>query len=119
MRHRPGHVLGAEHVVGDERRAAGQRGVASGMRATCQNAGTSLSIGIFFSLMIAGLASALPHTLTAGPERAGRARSATASQVATLPRSSTLFAAFLGTNPMQHLLGANVLNAMPPATPRR
>ena len=88
------------------------RGVASGMRATCQNAGTSLSIGIFFSLMIAGLASALPHTLTTGLTAQG-VPAATASQVATLPPVSTLFAAFLGTNPMQHLLGANVLNALP------
>ena len=88
------------------------RGVASGMRATCQNAGTSLSIGIFFSLMIAGLASALPHALTTGLTAQG-VPAATASQVATLPPVSTLFAAFLGTNPMQHLLGANVLNALP------
>ena len=42
------------------------RGVASGMRSTFQNSGMSLSIGIFFSLMIAGLASTLPRTLSAG-----------------------------------------------------
>src|SRR5258706_15794461 len=42
---------------------AGQRGVASGMRATFQNSGNSMSIGVFFSLMIAGLASSLPTTL--------------------------------------------------------
>jgi MFS family permease len=88
------------------------RGVASGMRATCQNAGTSLSIGIFFSLMIAGLASALPHTLATGLTAQG-VPAATAAQVATFPPVSTLFAAFLGTNPMQHLLGAHVLGALP------
>ena len=44
---------------------ARQRGAASGMRATFQNSGTALSIGVFFSLMIAGLASSLPRTLTA------------------------------------------------------
>ena len=45
---------------------ARQRGAASGMRSTFQNSGTALSIGVFFSLMIAGLASRLPVTLTAG-----------------------------------------------------
>ena len=52
---------------------ARQRGAASGMLATFQNSGFVLSIGIFFSLMIAGLASTLPRTLTSGPDRAGRA----------------------------------------------
>jgi MFS family permease len=91
-----------------------QRGVASGMRATCQNAGTSLSIGIFFSLMIAGLASSLPHTLTAGLVAQG-VPSSTAAHIATLPPVSTLFAAFLGTNPIQHLVGAHTLAALHPA----
>jgi MFS family permease len=91
-----------------------QRGVASGMRATCQNAGTSLSIGIFFSLMIAGLASSLPHTLTSGLIAQG-VPAATATNVATLPPVSTLFAAFLGTNPIQHLLGAHTLAQLHPA----
>jgi MFS family permease len=91
-----------------------QRGVASGMRATCQNAGTSLSIGIFFSLMIAGLASSLPHTLTSGLVAQG-VPAATATNVATLPPVSTLFAAFLGTNPIQHLLGTHTLAQLHPA----
>ncbi len=43
-----------------------QRGAASGMLATFTNSGFVLSIGIFFSLMIAGLASTLPTTLTRG-----------------------------------------------------
>src|SRR5215468_2378814 len=42
------------------------RGVASGMRSTFMNSGMSLSIGIFFSLMIAGLAATLPGTLSSG-----------------------------------------------------
>jgi MFS family permease len=48
-----------------------QRGVASGMRATFQNSGTALSIGLFFSLMISGLASSLPHTLNSGLQAQG------------------------------------------------
>ncbi len=51
---------------------ARQRGAASGMRSTFQNSGTALSIGVVFSLMIAGLASSLPRTLTHRAAAAGR-----------------------------------------------
>jgi MFS family permease len=91
----------------------GQRGVASGMRSTFQNSGTALSIGVFFSLMIAGLASSLPSTLTAGL-RAQGVPAAVASGVAHLPPVSTLFAAFLGNNPIGHLLApSGVLGSLP------
>ncbi|GAA4517488.1 MFS transporter [Actinoallomurus oryzae] len=91
----------------------GQRGVASGMRSTFQNSGTALSIGVFFSLMIAGLASSLPHTLSAGLQ-AQSVPAADATRVATLPPVSTLFAAFLGNNPIGHLLGSNgLLDTLP------
>jgi MFS family permease len=96
-----------------------ERGVASGMRATFQNAGTSLSIGVFFSLMIAGLANSLPQTLTAGLTAQG-VPAPVASQVAGLPPVSTLFAAFLGSNPVAHLLGpSGVLPKLPPANAAR
>jgi MFS family permease len=85
---------------------ARQRGVASGMRATFQNSGTALSIGVFFSLMIAGLASRLPQTLTSGLQRQGVPH-AIAHQIATLPPVSSLFAAVLGVNPVQHLLASD------------
>jgi MFS family permease len=81
----------------------GQRGVASGMRSTFQNSGTALSIGVFFSLMIVGLASSLPSTLSAGLTAQG-VPTGVASKVAHLPPVSTLFAAFLGNNPIGHLL---------------
>jgi MFS family permease len=80
------------------------RGAASGMRSTFQNSGMSLSIGIFFSLMIAGLASTLPRTLTSGL-RAHGVPAAVASHIAHLPPVSTLFSALLGYNPMGTLLG--------------
>jgi len=83
---------------------ARQRGAASGMRATFFNSGTSLSIGIFFSLMIAGLASALPKTLTAGLTGQGVSGSV-AAQIGNAPPVGSLFAAFLGFNPIQELLG--------------
>ncbi len=79
------------------------RGSASGMRSTFQNSGMSLSIGIFFSLMIAGLAATLPKTLSAGL-RAHGVPSAVAAHVANLPPVSTLFASFLGYNPIGSLL---------------
>ncbi|TDP98047.1 MFS transporter [Labedaea rhizosphaerae] len=92
----------------------GQRGVASGMRSTFQNSGTALSIGVFFSLMIAGLAASLPDTLSNGLQAQGIPAS-TAHDVASLPPVSTLFATFLGNNPIGHLLGpSHALDAIPP-----
>jgi MFS family permease len=82
------------------------RGVASGMRSTFQNSGTALSIGVFFSLMISGLASSLPKALGGGLQAHG-VPAATAHQVASLPPVSTLFATFLGDNPIGNLLGSN------------
>jgi EmrB/QacA subfamily drug resistance transporter len=92
-----------------------QRGVGSGMRATFQNAGSLASIGIFFSIVIAGLAASLPQTLTGGLTSAG-VPAAAASQVAHLPPTSALFAAFLGYNPMANLLPARVLHILPAAS---
>ena len=92
-----------------------QRGVASGMRSTFQNSGTALSIGVFFSLMIAGLASTLPQTLSSGLTARG-VPAAVADNLAHLPPVSTLFAAFLGDNPIGHLLAGNGVLRSVPAT---
>jgi hypothetical protein len=70
-----------------------------------------ISIGIFFTLMIAGLAGSLPHAMSTGLEAHGVAP-ATAEHVAHLPPVSILFAAFLGYNPIEHLLGPHALNAL-------
>jgi MFS family permease len=92
-----------------------QRGVASGVRATFQNSGTAVSIGVFFSLMIAGLAHSLPHTLTGGLHQQG-VPTAVAAHVGSLPPVSSLFAAQLGINPVQHLLApTGVLSSLTPA----
>ncbi len=97
---------------------ARHRGAASGMRSTFQNSGTALSIGIFFSLMIAGLASTLPQTLALGLRQHGVA-AATAHRIGALPPVSSLFAAVLGANPVQHLLAAGgALSALPAASRR-
>ncbi len=91
---------------------AADRGAASGMRATFQNAGMVLSIGVFFSLMVAGLAGSLPQTLSDGLTAQG-VPVADAHAVAQLPPVGTLFAAFLGYNPVRELLGPHVLAQVP------
>jgi MFS family permease len=92
---------------------AHQRGAASGMRGTFFNSGTSLSIGIFFSLMIAGLASTLPRTLSQGLIAQG-VPGGVAHRIADLPPVGSLFAAFLGYNPIASLLApSGVLDRLP------
>ena len=95
---------------------ARDRGVASGMRSTFQNSGTAISIGVVFTLMIAGLSSSLPSTLSNGLVKVG-VPSGVAHQVATLPPVSSLFASVLGVNPIQHLLQpTGVLAKLPAAS---
>ncbi len=83
---------------------AQDRGAASGIRGTVFNSGTSLSIGLFFSLMIVGLAGVLPDTLTRGLTGQG-VSSKVAEQIGHLPPVGSLFASFLGYNPIASLLG--------------
>jgi len=83
---------------------ANRRGAGAGMATTFQNSALVLSIGIFFSLMILGLASTLPATLDHGLVAQGVPR-ADAARVSHLPPVGLLFASFLGYNPMQQLLG--------------
>nr|WP_042182152.1 MFS transporter [Kibdelosporangium sp. MJ126-NF4]CTQ88946.1 Permease, multidrug efflux [Kibdelosporangium sp. MJ126-NF4] len=80
------------------------RGAGAGMTATFQNAAMVLSIGIFFSLIIAGLTTSLPGALSTGLTAHG-VPAADANQIAQLPAVAVLFAAFLGYNPIQQLLG--------------
>ena len=91
----------------------GDRGSGGGMNQTFQNSAQVLSIGIFFTLMILGLSTSLPHTLSSGLEAHGVA-AATAHHIGNLPPVSILFAAFLGYNPIQHLLGAHTLAGLSP-----
>ncbi len=93
---------------------ARNRGVASGMRATFQNTGMPLSIGIFFSLMIVGLSSTVPKAMFSGLTTHG-VPAALATPLSHLPPVAYLFAAFLGYNPLQSLLGPKVLAALPAA----
>ena len=70
-----------------------QRGAGAGMLATFMNSASVLSIGVFFTLMIVPAADA--------------------HRVSTLPPVATLFASFLGYNPMKTLLGPHVLGSLP------
>ncbi|MEZ0364028.1 MFS transporter [Mycobacterium sp. pUA109] len=82
---------------------ADHRGSASGVRATVFSAGMSLSIGVFFSLMIVGLANSLPGAMNSGLREHG-VPAGIADQVAHTPPVGSLFAAFLGYNPIAELL---------------
>ncbi len=94
---------------------AEHRGAGSGMRATFQNSANMLSIGVFFSIAIVGLAGRLPLALQHGLTRVG-VPPAAAAAAAHLPPTAALFAAFLGYNPLRHLLPAAVFAALPRAT---
>ncbi|MEV4515526.1 MFS transporter [Dactylosporangium sp. NPDC049525] len=95
---------------------AAQRGVASGIRATFQNAGMVLSIGVFFSLLVAGLSRSLPDALHSGLTAEG-VPAPVATDVASVPAVSLMFAALLGANPIASLLDtAGVLDQLPAAT---
>jgi MFS family permease len=93
---------------------ARHRGAGGGMNSTFMNSAQVFSLGIFFSLMIAGLAAALPSTLSSGLIAQG-VPAGTAQQIGHLPPISILFASFLGYNPIGHLLGTGALVHLPAA----
>ncbi|MGH2909578.1 MAG: MFS transporter, partial [Solirubrobacteraceae bacterium] len=86
-----------------------QRGAGGGMVATFMNSGAVLSIGIFFSLMIIGLSGTLHDSLLSNLTAHGVGH-ASAVRAANLPPVATLFAAFLGYNPVRTLLGPTGLH---------
>jgi MFS family permease len=92
-----------------------QRGAGAGMVNTFQNSAQVLSIGVFFTLIILGLASELPSSLYHGLVAHG-VPTKDALRVSHLPPVGSLFAAFLGYNPIQQLLGATTLSHLPAAT---
>ena len=94
---------------------ADQRGQGSGMSTTTQNSAMVLSIGIFFTLIITGLAARLPSTLFHGLTAQG-VPAAAAAKIAHLPPTATVFGAFLGYNPVASLLGpTGILARLPHA----
>ena len=95
---------------------AEDRGAGGGMNQTFQNSAQVVSIGVFFTLMIIGLSSTLPAAISSGLEAHG-VSGPIAQHAAHLPPVSILFAAFLGYNPIAHLLGAHALASMHASTP--
>jgi MFS family permease len=93
------------------------RGAGSGMNTTFQNSAQVLSIGIFFTLMIVGLTSSLTGNLLHGLVAHG-VPLPEAERASHLPPVSTLFAALLGYDPIQHLIGAHTLSQLPVAQQR-
>ncbi len=93
---------------------AHRRGVGAGMTTTFQNTSMVLSIGIFFTLMIAGLAGSLPHSMAAGLTAHGVPGSA-ARELAAMPPVAVIFASLLGFNPIASLLGPTLLHHLPAA----
>jgi MFS family permease len=91
---------------------AADRGAGGGMNQTFQNSAQVLSVGIFFTLLIVGLAASLPATMSGGLEAHG-VSTHIAHRVGDSPPISILFAAFLGYNPIQHLVGAQALQELP------
>jgi hypothetical protein len=100
-------------VVTDRQLPPAQRTIKRGMSTTFQNAAMVLSIGIFFSLIITGLARSMPQTLTSGLVAQGVPASA-AARLAALPPVSVLFASLLGYSPIELLLGPGTLGDFPP-----
>jgi len=92
---------------------AADRGAGGGMNQTFQNSAQVISVGIFFTLMVIGLAASLPAALSGGLEAHGVAP-AVAQRAGETPPISVLFAAFLGYNPIQHLIGAEALAGLGP-----
>jgi MFS family permease len=93
------------------------RGVASGMRATLQNCGQTISQAIFFAIIIISLNASLPNALAAAALSTG-APAQVADALGKVPASGALFAAFLGYNPIGTILGSMgaVASAIPPHT---
>jgi MFS family permease len=91
---------------------ASQRGAAGGMIATFMNSAFVLSIGIFFTLIVTGLASSLPSVMYGGLTARG-VPAVAAAHVSHLPPIALLFSAFLGYNPMKQVLGPTVLSHLP------
>ena len=85
-----------------------QRGAGGGMLNTFQNSASVLSIGFFFTIITLGLAATLPHALDQGLTSQGISTSA-AQSISHLSPIGSLFAAFLGINPIHQLLGPHVL----------
>jgi MFS family permease len=88
---------------------ARHRGAASGMRVTFNSTGMPLSMGLFFTLLVAGLNAKVPAAMLKGLVANG-IPTHTAAALSHVPPLGYVFAAFLGYNPLKTLLGPAVLS---------
>ena len=95
---------------------ANQRGAGAGMAGTFNASAQVLSIGIFFTLMILGLASTLPVGALPRPHGAGGQPGGGDEGVAPAPGRAASSPPSSGYNPMQVLLGHAELSHLPHAT---
>ena len=86
------------------------------MRATLQNTGQTVSLAIFFTVIITGLSSSLPSALSNAMTSAGVPQ--LASAFTSISPTSALFSAFLGYNPMQSILALPQLSSVVTQIPR-
>jgi MFS family permease len=99
---------------------AENRGSASGMLATLQNTGQQLSLAVFFTIIIVGLASGLGSSSSSVLATAGAppGDAAILSHLIGSNPTGALFGAFLGQNPMTQLLaGASATPGWVPLAP--
>jgi MFS family permease len=80
------------------------RGSASGMLTTMRNVGTTASMGIFFTILILGLTSILPGTISSGLTSAGLASSLSKSISSQIAPTDAIFSALLGISPMKEII---------------
>jgi len=93
------------------------RGVASGMRSMLQNSGMTISMAMFFSIIIVSLTQTFPPALTVSLQNAGAP--GLIAPMSAIPPTGALFAAFLGYNPVSTILATipeTVIAALSPAT---
>lgn len=86
-----------------------ERGVASGMLSTMMNTALSVSMVVFFTLIIVGLTNSFPMAIANSLSSLGAAN--LAPIFSSIPPTGALFAAFLGYNPV-----TSILSSLPAAT---
>ena len=86
------------------------RGVASGMQYTIMNTAFTVSMGIFFTIVIVGISQRFPAEVTASLTSIGASN--LAPVLNQIPPTGALFSAFLGYNPMGTILDALPANVV-------
>ncbi|MDQ1252753.1 MAG: hypothetical protein QG646_1885 [Euryarchaeota archaeon] len=97
------------------------RGVASGMMATLMNSAMTLSMAVFFTIVIVGIEKSFPSAIyesfaSLGASQITLTVQLLADQLAKMSPTNALFSAFLGYNPMGAILSAmdpNMVSAIP------